>query len=238
MSDTDSSPQPKRWVIVPAAGIGSRMGTESPKQYLRLAGKTLLEHTLERLLEIPRLEAVLVPLHPEDHFWHSLPIAGHEKIIPVPGGRERSDSVLNAMRAIAADDQDWVLVHDAARPCVRVACIARLIEQLQNHPVGGILGVPVADTLKRVESQTIETTVDRGPLWQAQTPQMMRYGLLRQALEQALADGRAITDEASALEHIGYRPKMVAGRRDNIKVTHPEDLAMAEMILRQQREGY
>lgn len=226
------SSQVKRWVIVPAAGIGSRMQAEIPKQYLQLGDKTLLEHTLERLLQIPQLEQIVVPLHPQDPYWSQLTLAKHPKIKAVTGGHERSESVLNGLAALDAASEDWVLVHDAARPCVSLACIERLFERLRENPVGGILGVPVADTLKRVaDGSEIKETVDRNTLWQAQTPQMMRFGLLQDALQRALAAGCAITDEASAVEFAGYTPLIVEGRRDNIKITRPEDLAMAGLIL-------
>lgn len=226
------------WVLVPAAGIGSRMGADIPKQYLRLHGKTILEHTLERLLQIPDLAGVVVAINAADTLWPELPIARDARIQTVDGGDERRDSVLNGLHSLAprVDEQDWVLVHDAARPCVSLDNIRAMCQQLEQHPVGGILGVPVADTLKRTRQAgeaawEIDVTVDRGRLWQAQTPQMFRFGVLYPALQQALAEGYAITDEASAVEHAGLAPLMVEGRTDNLKVTRPEDLALAELIL-------
>ncbi len=224
----------KVWVVVPAAGVGARMGADRPKQYLPLAGQPLLEHTLGRLLALPQIERLLVAINPFDNYWPALAAAQHPLIEAVDGGQERCESVLNALRQLAnrADQLDWVLVHDAARPCVRVETIQTLFGELQEHLVGGILGVPVSDTLKRIdEHYGIQATVDRRLLWQAQTPQMFRYGLLRQALEAAAAAGHTPTDEAAALEVMGYCPLMVEGRRDNIKITRPEDLAMAERIL-------
>jgi len=231
------------WALVPAAGIGSRMGAEIPKQYLRLHGKTILEHTLERLLQIPELAGVLVAINAADTHWPELPLANDARIQVVEGGDERRDSVLNGLRALEpqVDEQDWVLVHDAARPCVRLDNICAMCEQLEGHPVGGILGVPVADTLKRSQQTgdgtfEIEATVDRSALWRAQTPQMFRFGVLYPAIQQALAEGYAITDEASAVEHAGLAPLMVEGRSDNIKITRPEDLVLAEVILTAQAQ--
>jgi 2-C-methyl-D-erythritol 4-phosphate cytidylyltransferase len=227
----------KCWAIVPAAGIGTRMGAEIPKQYLQLNGKTILEHTLERLLELPLLAGIVVTINPFDELWDSLAIASHPKVIRVDGGQERSDSVLNGLHHLQSklDKLDWVLVHDAARPCVELDNIEGLVNELEDHLVGGILGVPVSDTIKRINREYgIETTVDRQVLWQAQTPQMFRYGILLEALERAAKHGAAITDEASAVEQMGYYPLMVEGRRDNIKITRPEDLPMAELILNTQ----
>lgn len=222
------------WVIVPAAGVGARMGAGRPKQYLTLKHKTILEHTLERLLQLPQLNGIVVAVSAQDTFWQTLPVFNHAKIRVIEGGRERCDSVLNGLDALDEYLQplDWVLVHDAARPCVDLRDVEELIEKLQDHLVGGILGVPVSDTVKRLnDDYGIEETVDRRVLWQAQTPQMFRYGVLAKSLRTALQQGITITDEASAVESAGYVPLMVEGRRDNIKVTRPEDIAMAELIL-------
>ncbi|WP_027330784.1 2-C-methyl-D-erythritol 4-phosphate cytidylyltransferase [Marinimicrobium agarilyticum] len=227
------------WVIVPAAGIGTRMRSDLPKQYLQLQGKTLLEHTVERLLAIPDLAGLVLALSPSDPYWERLPLAGDPRVAVVDGGSERSRSVLNALNylTLQADASDWVMVHDAARPCITPSSIAGLCRHTANHPVGGILGVPVGDTLKRVGPRNvILDTCDRRGLWQAQTPQLFRYQLLHQCLARALAHGEAITDEASALELAGYQPLIVEGRSDNIKVTRPEDLALAEAILQRQEQ--
>lgn len=228
----------KYWIIVPAAGIGTRMGTTKPKQYLSLAGKTVLEHTLERLLQVPNVAGIYVVLNANDTYWNSLSFAQSDRIHRVTGGAERCESVLNALEQIEvfASLNDWVLVHDAARPCVDTRNIVTLVEQLKAHPVGGILGVPVSDTLKRVNGLLIDSTIDRKSLWQAQTPQMFRLGLLLNCLKRGLAEGKLITDESSALELFGYQPLMVLGRGDNIKITRPEDLAMAATILQQQNQ--
>jgi len=156
----------------------------------------------------------------------------------VEGGRERCDSVLNGLQALSpwAQENDWVLVHDAARPCVTTEAIQTLITSVGGHEVGGILAVPVSDTLKRADGKVISATLDRRSLWQAHTPQMFRYSLLKESLERALANNFSVTDEASALEFSGYQTLLVEDRRDNIKVTRPEDLAMAEAILAYQSE--
>ncbi len=244
-SDVNTS-FPRYWLIVPAAGVGARMGSLLPKQYLPLAGKTLLENTLERLLDLPVLAGLVLVVSPQDEAWQEFAIVHHPRVTVVTGGRERCNSVLKGLESLADEAQpsDWVLVHDAARPCVALADIENLIEVLAGHKVGGILGVPVSDTLKQVsesgdccysgDCREIERTVDRSVLWQAQTPQMFRYEVLSQALENALTQKQTITDEASAVEWAGYTPVMVEGRRDNIKVTRPEDLPMAELILQQQ----
>lgn len=233
------SPSPQAltyWIIVPAAGIGARMGADCPKQYLSLAGKTVIEHTLERLLILPNVVGIYLVLGVDDSCWEELPLAKNNRIHRVAGGTERCDSVLNALDQLQdkASPNDWVLVHDAARPCVHTQSILHLIEQVKNHSVGGILGVPVSDTLKQVDDSVIGATIDRRLLWQAQTPQMFRVGLLRDCLQRGLAEGKLITDESSALELYGYHPLMVHGRSDNIKITRPEDLPIAAMILQQQ----
>ncbi len=238
MSDTRSSiNSPKFWLVIPAAGVGRRMGADRPKQYLELDGKTILEHTLERLLILPVWSGVLVAISEQDEYWHDLAMASDSRITRVNGGNERADSVLNALNALApqADASDWVLVHDAARPCVTVASIEQLLK-IDHEAVGGILAVPAADTLKSVNQQRqISATLDRRSIWQAQTPQMFRFGLLRHALAKGLGEQASITDEASALELLGYQPLIVEGRSDNIKITRPEDLALARFILSQQQ---
>lgn len=241
MANTTDPPSDTRcWIVVPAAGIGTRMRSELPKQYLSLRGKTLLECTLERLLGLPNISGIVLALAATDSYWERLPMAGNGRIAIVDGGAERSRSVLNALNylTLQAKARDWVLVHDAARPCVTANMIAGLRRHLSEHEVGGILGVPVGDTLKKVGSDhCIQATEDRRGLWQAQTPQLFRYQLLHQCLTRALAQGESVTDEASALELAGYHPAMVEGRSDNIKVTRPEDLVLAEAILQQQESA-
>lgn len=227
---------PAFWAVVPAAGVGKRMGGSVPKQYLNIAGQPVLQHTLERLLAVERISGVVVALSADDGYWPDLPASTHARVIRAKGGQERADSVLSALNTLSlqASPEDWVLVHDAARPCVTVADINRLIDTLTAHAVGGILAVPVSDTLKQVESFTVTATVDRTHIWRAQTPQMFRLDALRQALVLAREHGLVVTDEASALELQGYRPAIVEGRADNIKITHPEDLILATFYLEQQ----
>ena len=223
------------WAVVPAAGVGKRMQADRPKQYLPLAGKTVIEHTLLRLLGSQAFQAVAVAISLEDPYWPELAIAAHPSVITAPGGKERADSVLSALKALEgkADEQDWVLVHDAARPCITTDDIQHLIQTLEQDAVGGILALSSHDTLKHVEGKVITASVNRQLIWRALTPQMFRYGMLRAALQQTEGNP-AITDEASALELLGWQPKIVEGRPDNIKITRPEDLALAQFYMEQQ----
>ena len=224
---------PRYFAVVPAAGIGSRMGAECPKQYLPLGSSTIIEQTLSRLSMLDCLESIVVPLSDQDEYWQKLSMANSPNIQATQGGTERCDSVLAGLKALegVAGDDDWVLVHDVARPCVRLKDIEILIASMANDSVGGILAVPVSDTIKQVRANVITGTVDRSVLWQAQTPQLFRYGLLLKALSEAAEQGITITDEASAIEWSGAEPKVVEGSRDNIKITCPEDLALAEYYL-------
>ncbi|GAB4274410.1 MAG: 2-C-methyl-D-erythritol 4-phosphate cytidylyltransferase [Methylomicrobium sp.] len=212
------------------------MQADRPKQYLLLSGKTVLEHTLTRLLQAEIFSAVAVAISAEDPYWPELALAKDDRILTAPGGKERADSVLSALRVIAdrARQDDWVLVHDAARPCLTVTDIRLLIDTLKDDEVGGILALSSHDTLKKVDGGTIAGTLDRTHIWRALTPQMFRYGQLKQALETSVGNP-AVTDEASALELLGMRPKIVEGRPDNIKITRPEDLALAQFYLEQQQ---
>lgn len=216
------------WVIVPAAGIGTRMQADRPKQYLSLGGRALIEHTLDCFLDQPGLNGLMVCLAPEDPWWAGLACASDNRIQTTDGGRERADSVLAGLKALmlqGAQRDDWVLVHDAARPNLAQSDLIKLMATLAEDPVGGLLAVPVRDTLKCADaSGRVVSTPDRSLFWQAYTPQMFRLGALHEALVQALASGVSITDEASAMEYVGQAPKLVEGRSDNIKVTRPEDL--------------
>jgi 2-C-methyl-D-erythritol 4-phosphate cytidylyltransferase len=225
----------KIWGVVPAAGVGKRMQSDRPKQYLELAGKTVLEQTLLRLLQAKVFTAIAVAISIEDPYWPELDISKNPDILTAPGGKERADSVLSGLRSLStqASDNDWVLVHDAARPCITSTDIHRLIAQLKNDDVGGILALSSHDTLKKVQGKRIIGTLDRTQIWRALTPQMFRYGMLKAALEEAEGNA-AVTDEASALELKGFQPKIVEGRPDNIKITRPEDLALAQFYLEQQ----
>lgn len=227
---------PSFWAVVPAAGVGKRMGTEVPKQYLEVAGKAVLQHTLERLLTLDCLAGINVALGPEDGYWPDLPCATHPRIRAVLGGQERADSVYSALVHLEdrARADDWVLVHDAARLCLTAGDAHKLIAALRDDAVGGILALPVSDTLKTVEDQRITGTPDRRQVWRALTPQMFRYGLLKTALSDAATRGLVVTDESSALELAGYRPRIVEGRPDNIKITRPEDLPLAAFYLERQ----
>jgi len=226
---------PKFWAIVPAAGAGTRMGADIPKQYLRLGDRTVLEHTLDTLLSCQRLAGVILILSHADEYWTEIePRYTQQALETVNGGAERCHSVLNGLDHLAAHatDDDWALVHDAARPCIRPEDIERLISTLENGADGGLLGVPVADTMKRVDDALcISDTVDREGLWHAYTPQMFRVGALRKALQQAIDNGHPVTDEANAMELAGYRPRLVPGSRDNIKITVPSDLPLAAFYL-------
>jgi 2-C-methyl-D-erythritol 4-phosphate cytidylyltransferase len=231
------SSQVKYWAVVPAAGVGKRMQADRPKQYLGIAGRPLIDYAITRLVADPHIEGVVVAISAEDRYWPTLNLALNKPLWVVEGGVERCHSVLNALQQLAtsAHEDDWVLVHDAARPCVRAEDIARLIEQLADDPVGGLLAIPVRDTMKRAETnRRVITTEDRQGLWHALTPQMFRFGKLRHALEQALEDEALVTDEASAIELAEYEPLLVEGHADNIKVTRPEDLALASFYLDQQ----
>ena len=227
----------KYWAVVPAAGVGRRMGGAVPKQYRELAGRSVLDNTLSRLLDHSGIEGVALVLGTEDGWWPGSAYAEHPAIIRAEGGAERCHSVLNGLIALGnrVDNDDWVLVHDAARPCLRRADIDRLIGTLADHPVGGLLGVPVRDTMKRTGATGIvSATVDRDGLWHAYTPQVFRFGLLHRALRAALEQGQLVTDDAAAVELLGLAPLLVEGHADNIKITRPEDLPLARFYLAQQ----
>lgn len=221
------------YAIVPAAGTGARFGGETPKQYQLLAGRPLIYYSLAALCRQQRIARVWVVLAADDIWWrqHDWTSLGYKLETVFCGGATRAESVANGLRAAAtaADDDDWVLVHDAARPCLSQAMLAALCDELADDPVGGLLAVPVADTLKRADdAQRVARTEPRDGLWQAQTPQMFRYGPLRDALDNC----RAVTDEAGAIEASDLKPRLVRGDATNLKVTYPADLALAAMILR------
>lgn len=218
--------------VVPAAGVGARMGANIPKQYLMLNGKTVIEHTLTALLSHPRIAKIVVALGPEDGWFSDLAIANDPAIIRVNGGKERADSVLAGLQV--CQNYNWVLVHDAARPCITHADIDCLIASALTSEHGAILGCQVRDTMKRTDAQSnIIATVDRDLLWHALTPQMFPVKLLTDALATGLTENADITDEASAIERLGLMPKMVVGRIDNIKITRPEDMPLATLFLQQ-----
>lgn len=228
---------PRFWPILPAAGVGSRMQADRPKQYLPLQGRLLIDHTLQVMLSYPRFAQLVLVLSPADPYWPSSDYAGDPRIIRAAGGAERCHSVLNGLAALdglaAADD--WVVVHDVARPCLQHSDLDKLLNSLTDP--GAILASPVRDTMKRGRVENgqivIDHTVERDQLWHALTPQVFRYAQLQQALQTCLAQGLTVTDEASALEQLGLAPQLVAGRADNIKVTRPDDLALASLFLTQ-----
>lgn len=225
------------WCVVPAAGRGARFGVAFPKQYAPLVGVPMLVRTLDRLLSHPRIAGVMVALSADDELWPSITELEGKPVRTCLGGSERADSVLAALDALSeiCKPEDWVLVHDAARPCVRHPDIDALIEQGMQHADGAILAAPIRDTVKRGSAgQPIAETLDRSALWRALTPQLFRHGELRSILRSALANAELrprITDEASAFEANGRHPLLVQGAGDNIKVTTLHDLALAEFIL-------
>lgn len=219
-------------VVVPAAGVGARMGAAIPKQYLQLHDKTVLEHTVERLLSHPRIHKVVVALGAEDGWFSDLAIAKNAHVIRTEGGKERADSVLAGLQC--CQDYQWVLVHDAARPCITHQDIDVLIDSALGSKSGAILASQVRDTMKRTDANgNIISTVEREYLWHALTPQMFPRQLLTAALTTGLAENQTITDEASAIELLGLQPKVVVGRADNIKITRPEDMPLAELFISQ-----
>lgn len=234
---------PDCWAVIPAAGAGRRMGNSKPKQYLTLAGKTILEHSLTQLLDMPEITGAVVAISDGDTFWSNLNIRHEKTLIVAPGGQERCDSVLSALEVLSqsAEETDWVLVHDAARPCVRQEDINKLITICIEQGQGGILAVPVKDTIKRASDSAdkgipeIMETVDRSKLWHAQTPQMFRLGELRDNLVKAIDSGVVVTDEASAMEWAGTHPLLVEGHADNIKITHKEDMDQALCFFNQEK---
>lgn len=236
----------KCWPILPAAGVGSRMQADRPKQYLSLHDQFLMDHTLRLMLSYPKFEQLVLVLSETDPYWPDSAFANDPRIIRAPGGSERCYSVLNGLRALeglAAED-DWVAVHDVARPCLHHSDLDALFSAVENSAInntracGAILASPTRDTMKRCIKQpdgtiTIDHTVEREQLWHALTPQVFRYAELKQALEFCLQNHLEVTDEASAMEQVSKQPLLVAGRADNIKVTRPEDLALAELFLAQ-----
>lgn len=224
------------WPLLPAAGVGRRMGSDRPKQYLELNGRMLMDHTLEAMLSYPAFSELVLVLSDGDPYWPSSQHYNDARILVAPGGQERCDSVLNGLKALEgkAADNDWVVVHDIARPCLRHSDIDQLLAGLGEN--GALLASPTRDTMKRgVQSADgqvhIDHTVEREQLWHALTPQVFRYAELKMALQKALEQGFAVTDEASAIEFSGGSPRLIEGRSDNIKVTRPEDLLLASLFL-------
>lgn len=219
------------WAIVPAAGVGKRMGQSLPKQYMNLNGMPVLQHTLSRLTETQLFENIVLGSQPNDGRAHAI-ASLFPDVILAAGGSERFLTVRNALSELAdkASENDWVFVHDAVRPCIRPKDIIKLYQAIEHDPVGGLLALPIRDTIKQSQAGRAVKTIDRDVLWQAQTPQAFRYGLLVEAVNHAIKEHLPITDEASAVEAMGYQPLLVEGSSDNLKITYPEDLTIAEAI--------
>jgi len=231
-----NSTAPRNFALIPAAGVGARMAAGGPKQYLPLCGKPMLRHALDAFLASEKISHVFVAVSAADRAIDAV-IPSHGVTVLRCGGATRMESIRNALGAMAPSvrDADWVLVHDAARPGLDRALIEKLIAEVGVHPVGGLLALAVVDTVKRagadVTACAVASTIERDGLWLAQTPQMFRYGLLRAALDAAVAGSAVITDDASAVEALGYAPLLVEGHPRNLKVTLPRDIGIAEMYL-------
>ncbi|MFZ5580422.1 MAG: 2-C-methyl-D-erythritol 4-phosphate cytidylyltransferase [Pseudomonadota bacterium] len=239
-SSLEGASAPRSWVIIPAAGIGSRMSADRPKQYLKLGSRTVLECALACFAHDHRFSGVVLAIAMDDPWWPSLVLDASVPVHVVPGGSERAESVSHALDLLAAlgEPEDWVLVHDAARPLLAREDLDRLIAVLEHDEVGGLLAAPVRDTMKRADAEgCVARTEPREGLWHALTPQMFRLGMLRDSLRRAREAGLAVTDEASAIEYVGLRPKLVEGRADNIKITRSEDLDLAAFHIAR-RKGY
>jgi 2-C-methyl-D-erythritol 4-phosphate cytidylyltransferase len=230
------------WAVVPAAGVGKRMQSAIPKQYLPLNGRPVLEHTLNQLLANESIDGLVIALQQDDGYWADISFETHKPVIRAPGGKERADSVLSALDALLQQqgfDEDasetlWVMVHDAVRPCVRQEDIDKLVSEIGDDANGGLLALPVRDTMKRQKTDSdshVSETVDRENLWHALTPQYFQAKALKAALESGLEQGLAITDESSAMEFAGFSPRLVSGHEDNIKITRPADLQLASLYL-------
>lgn len=234
-ADTGGSPCRSRfWAVIPAAGQGTRMADTLPKQYLPLAGGTVIERTVDIFTQHPRCMGVVVAIAGDDSVWPTLAPRWEDKVRAVEGGSVRAESVLAGLISLEhrAGGSEWVLVHDAARPCLESADIDRLMEAVGGDENGGLLALPATDTLKRVDAgHRVKETVPRHDIWRALTPQMFRLRTLRGAVEAALAAGVDVTDEASAMERLGYRPLLVPASNENIKITRPPDLARAAQLL-------
>ena len=235
-------PRHQIWAVLPAAGIGRRMQSAVPKQYLGLNGRPVLEHTINALLRSPFICGLVIALQAEDPYWADIRIDSQKPVIRAPGGAERADSVLNALDALLAGEdsdagKDWVMVHDAVRPCLRQSDIVKLVQEVRDSPAGGLLALPVRDTMKRQQAgdvQVVASTVERELLWHALTPQYFPARALKSALQSALKQKRAVTDESSAMEMAGYSPRLVSGFEDNIKITRSDDLRLASLYLQSQ----
>jgi len=226
------------WAVIPAAGIGKRMQSDKPKQYLKLNDRAVIEHTIHRLLAVEQVKGIVVALQPDDPYWPGVQIKSEKPVLVAAGGDERCHSVMSALDVLSKQpgykpETTWALVHDAVRPCVSINDIQKLIDIAAGTKSGGLLAMPVRDTMKRQDDdQRVKQTVDRAGLWHALTPQLFACDQLSRALMSALAEGFLVTDESSAMEQAGYCPRLVQGREDNIKITRPADLRLAELYLK------
>lgn len=223
------------YLVVPASGVGTRMQSSISKQYLQLDnGLSVLDQTLSTLLNIKKIKGCVVVISEQDSLFSSSQFYNHSKLLAIAtGGKERYHSVINALNSLKpfVKDNDWILVHDAARPCIKAEDVENLIQQLENQKIGGLLATKVVDTIKKSSHQMVESTIERSNLWQAQTPQMYRFGILLNALNTVYNDGINITDEASAIEYLGLDSLLVESSKTNIKITSPDDLALANFYL-------
>ena len=229
---------PRCWALVPAAGSGSRLGGERPKQYLEIAGKPLIAHTLKSLTEVGPILGIAVGLASDDRWWHENIVTSDRILGTYVGGKSRAETVLRGLEFLEPhfSTGDWVLVHDAARPCVRPLDVERLISERGDSSSGALLAVPISDTIKQSNSLgQVERTISREGLWYAQTPQLYSYEALRDALQGS--DLATVTDDSSAMEAAGYMPRLVPGRADNLKVTTRQDLELAALILQARCQG-
>lgn len=230
------------WAVVPAAGIGKRMQTDIPKQYLPLDGRPVIEHTINALLKNENISGLVIALAADDAYFSDIKISSEKPVIMTTGGKQRADSVLNALNALFQDkhydESDWVMVHDAVRPCLRQQDMNKLVADVADNINGGLLALPVRDTMKRQKpgelNATVDQTVNRENLWHALTPQYFPALSLKNAIEKALNGGQILTDESSAMELSGFSPRLVHGHEDNIKITRPDDLTLASLYLHAQ----
>ena len=221
------------WAVIPAAGVGKRYSSDIPKQYLSLDGMPVLLHSINKFVKLDEIHEILVALNPDDEFWQKLNFS-HPKVKTINGGPERCNSVNSALEELSgrAENGDWILVHDAVRPCISDFDLNKIIEIVHDEDVGGLLACPILDTIKEVgDNLDVLKTIPREGLWSAMTPQIFRYELLKKALNAVSNSGRSVTDEAKAIELIGLTPKIIEGDKTNIKITHPSDMVLAESII-------
>ena len=221
------------WAVIPAAGVGERYSSDIPKQYLSLNGMPVLLHSINKFVKLDEIHEILVALNPDDEFWQKLNFS-HPKVKTINGGPERCNSVNSALEELSgrAENGDWILVHDAVRPCISDFDLNKIIEMIHDEDVGGLLACPILDTIKEVgDNLDVLKTIPREGLWSAMTPQIFRYELLKKALNAVLNSARSVTDEAKAIELIGLTPRIIEGDKTNIKITHPSDMVLAESII-------